>query len=202
MEVLIQPKPQPRDKRQCLRGTLLAVALVWSGAALGAEAQTRYLELHVEAAFLYNFAKFAEWPADTTALRSGPVTFCVLGSEPLHSALEESLAGKSINGRPLVSREIESPQEALACQIVFIGWEDKKRVREALDALDRAAVLTVADSDSFARRGGMIQLIRQGNKFRFAVNVDAVNRHGLRISSKLLQLAEVVRDISPNGDHP
>jgi hypothetical protein len=66
-------------------------------------------------------------------------------------------------------------------------------LQNLLDASSGAGVLTVGDFDQFAERGGMIQLIKEGNKFRFAINVDAVNASRLRISSKLLQLAELVR---------
>jgi hypothetical protein len=118
----------------------------------------------------------------------------VLGFAPLEDALEQSLAGKTINGHPVLARRIGRPEDALQCQIAFIGWEERKRLPTVLEALNAAPVLTVSDLEQFASHGGMIQLIREGTKFRFAVNVDAVTRHGLRVSSKLLQLAEVVRE--------
>jgi hypothetical protein len=71
-----------------------------------------------------------------------------------------------------------------------------------LEVLAGSPVLTVADFESFARRGGMIELIKEGNKIRFAINVDAAKRHGFRISSKLLQLAEVIRDPDTPGSKP
>ena len=159
---------------------------------LSAGSQTQTLELRIEAAFLYNFAKFVEWPQE--AAGAAPITFCVLGDESLYGALVESLAGKIINGRTLIARQIGRPQEGLRCQVAFIGWAEKKQLAGVLDVLAGSPVLTVSDFESFASHGGMIQLIKEGNKFRFAINVDVASRHGFRISSKLLQLAEVIRE--------
>jgi len=174
--------------------TALMLLITWQGAANTASGQTQSQEWRVEAAFLYNFAKFVEWPAGSSVSGSAPLTFCLMGAGPLQSALEESLAGKAIDGRSLVVRQIGRAEDAANCQVAFIGGDERKRLPALLEALNGAAVLTVADFEQFASRGGMIQLIKEENKFRFAVNVDAVNRHGLRVSSRLLQLAEVVHD--------
>ncbi len=78
------------------------------------------------------------------------------------------------------------------CDIAFIGGAEKKRMDEVLDAFAGAGVLSISDLNQFARRGGMIEITKNADKFAFAVNIDAVNRNGVRISSKLLQLGEVV----------
>ncbi len=194
MAILNHREPRPHARFGSLFTLALALAIAWCETAFAANAQTQLLELRLEAAFLYNFAKFVEWPSDSGTPGSAPLTFCVLGAEPLYGALAESLAGRNINGRPLVARQIASPQEGLRCQLAFIGWAEKKRQGEALDALAGSSALTVSDCEQFARHGGMIQLVKDGNKFRFVINVDAVNHHGLHVSSKLLQLAEVVHE--------
>jgi len=183
---------RPRTPR--VLGTALMLFMAWHGAATAANGQTPSQEWRVEAAFLYNFAKFVEWPAGSSVSGSAPLTFCLMGAGPLQSALEDSLAGKAINGHSLVVRQIGRAEDAPNCQVAFIGGDERKRLPALLEALNGAAVLTVADFEQFASRGGMIQLIKEENKFRFAVNVDAVNRHGLRVSSRLLQLAEVVHN--------
>lgn len=192
MEILNQPRSLRRVRCACK--TLLVLMLAWHGTASATEAQTQSLEMRVEAAFLYSFARFVEWPDDSSAPAAAPVTFCVLGSALLENTLEQSLAGKTINGHPVLARRIGRPEDTLHCQVVFIGWEEKKRLPALLETLNNAPVLTVADFEQFASHGGMIQLNKEGNKFHFAVNVDAVARHGLRVSSKLLQLAEVVHE--------
>ena len=185
-----------RLARARTRSILAAVMLfvVGQGAAYTADTQTQGQEQRIEAAFLYNFAKFIEWPAGFNSSDSDPFTFCVFGSGPFQQTLGESLAGKSINGRALLVRQISRPEDATHCQVAFLGGGEQKHLLAVFEALTGTTVLTVADFESFASRGGMIQLIKEGNKFRFAINVDAVNRHGLRVSSKLLQLAEVVHE--------
>jgi hypothetical protein len=173
--------------------TSLALAASLAVAADAADPRAGSLELQVKAAFLYNFAKFVEWPSDTrSGGSSGSLAFCVFGDEPLFTALTQSLVGKTINGRALVAVQAEGPQRGQRCDIAFIGVAEKKRMDEVLDGFAGAGVLSISDLDQFARHGGMIELTRKADKIRFAVNIDAVNRNGVRISSKLLQLAEVV----------
>jgi len=189
-------------RTRCAFQTLFVLTIGWHATAGILQAQTQSLETRVEAAFLYSFARFVQWPDDSAAPASAPVTFCVLGSAPLEDALEQSLAGKTINGHPLLMRRIGRPEDTLHCRVAFIGWEERKRLPAVLEALNAAPVLTVSDFEQFASHGGMIQLIREGQKFHFAVNVDAVARHGLRVSSKLLQLAELVHDSGAVGSKP
>ena len=171
----------------------LVICLALAVAADAANSPAESLELQVKAAFLYNFAKFVEWPSDTRAAgSSGSLAFCVFGDEPLLSALTQSLVGKTINGRALVARQSEGPEGTGQCDIAFIGAGEKKRMDELLDGFAGTGVLSISDLDQFARHGGMIELTRKADKIRFAVNIDAVNRNGVRISSKLLQLAEVL----------
>lgn len=169
------------------------------GTAMAAADKPDSLELQVEVAFLFNFAKFVEWPGVSAA--SDAVTFCVSGDPALFATLEDSLQGKKVNGRAAAAREIGESGDASRCQILFFG-ADKKRTLEFLDRLAGVNVLTVGSSDQFARHGGMIRLIKDGNRFRFSINLDAVNRTGLRLSSHLLQLAEVTHDSETASNKP
>src|SRR5258708_35820191 len=176
---------------QLVAGLGLGASLAVATHAADARADT--LELQVKAAFLYNFAKFVEWPSDARSVSaSGSLAFCIFGDEPLFFTLTQSLAGKTINGRALVARQAGGPPGVQRCDIAFIGGAEKKRMDEVLDAFAGAGVLSISDLNQFARRGGMIEITKNADKFAFAVNIDAVNRNGGRISSKLLQLGEVV----------
>jgi hypothetical protein len=171
----------------------LALGVSLMSTAHAADSRAESLELQVKAAFLFNFAKFVEWPTDSrSAGASGSLAFCVFGDEALFSALTQSLVGKTINGRALIARQVGGPRGVQRCDIAFIGSAEKKRMDEVLDGFAGAGVLSISDLNQFARHGGMIEITRNADKFAFAVNIDAVNRNGLRISSKLLQLAEVV----------
>ena len=166
----------------------------WGTGRAGAQQmQSSSLELQVKAAILYNFAKFIEWPEPEGSLGT-PINFCVLGSQEFCDTLTLMLRGKTINGRAPVARLIHGLPEIRSCQLLFIGAADKKRLKELTSAAEASGVVTVSDLDDFARNGGMIRLIKEANKVRFRINVDAVNRGGLKISSKLLQLAELVHE--------
>lgn len=146
----------------------------------------------IKAAFLFSFTKFIEWPAragDDAVLKVG-----VLGRDSFAATLEQTVRGKTVNGKPLVVKRLTKPQEAAGCHVVFIGGGDRTRFRPILDALPVAGVLTVGEAEQFAVRGGVINFVKDANRVRFEINVDAAGRAGLRISSRLLQLARVVHD--------
>jgi len=151
-------------------------------------------EYQIKAAFLYNFAKFVEWPA--TALRDpgAPIIVAVLGEDPFGADLEQTLNGKSAGGRRVLVRRFKGVRDLEFCHILFISPSEKEHLRETLRALKNSNILTVGESDGFARLGGMINFIPEENRVRFEINIDAADRAGLKISSKLLKLAKIIRD--------
>ena len=145
-------------------------------------------EYQVKAAFLYNFAKFVEWPA-----ADSHSTFCIgiLGTDPFGHQIEETLAGKTLNGRPVTITRYARPEEALACQVVFVA-APAASLKSVLRLLGEKAVLTVGDAPSFCQSGGIIGFQVADQKIRFAINVEAAERAQLKLSSKLLSLAAEV----------
>jgi hypothetical protein len=175
------------------RASRTRCALIGSLIAALAQGQNAE-EYQLKAAFLYNFAKFVEWPAQTFKRISDPIVICVLGRNPFGHALEEAVAGKSVGGRAIVAREVPDAKEASSCQIVFVSSSERKHWRAILDGVKSGAVLTVGESDEFATSGGIITLKLEDGKVRFLINVDAAEQGKLRISSKLLSLAQVLRN--------
>jgi hypothetical protein len=160
---------------------------------------TRSPEYAVKAAFIYNFAKFVEWPPG--ALPSGGSTFnvCVLGQDPFGEVLDSTVAGKAIGGRMLAVERVASPSDAASCSIVFIGASEAANLARVLGRLQGTPVLTVGDLDRFADRGGMIGLFVENSRVRFAINTNAAERAHLRISSALLNLARIVSETPAKG---
>jgi hypothetical protein len=146
-------------------------------------------EYQLKAAFLFNFAKFVEWPPDSSGESTAPFVIGILGSSPFGDDLQQTIQGKSINNRPLITREVHSLTEATNCQILFISTSERKRLPEIFKTLGDAHVLTVGENDQFIRAGGMINFVMEEQKIRFQINNDAAKRVGLKISSKLLGLA-------------
>jgi len=149
-------------------------------------------EYAVKSAFLLHFAQFAEWPASAFKDANAPLTFCVLGEHEFLGTLDESISGKTIGNRTLRVQHLKELQEATACQVIFVGSDDKKRIPALFASLKDAPVLTVGDTENFAQNGGMIGLFLEDSKIRFEINLGSVEHAKLRINAKLLALAKTV----------
>jgi len=155
-------------------------------------------EHEVKAAYLYNFARFIEWPESTFATPEAPLIFAVVGEDPLVGALELALKQKKIGGREVVLRRFRSagelPGDPTACHLLFVARSEEDRWPQIRASLEKQSTLTVSDLEDFTRTGGVICFFREGKKVRFEVNIDAACRAGLKLSSKLLKLAAIVHD--------
>jgi hypothetical protein len=174
-----------------LRATsILVLSLVWLLSVGDGRAQeSQPTEYQIKAAFLFNFAKFVEWPPAAFAEATSPMVIGILGENPFRDDLERTIRGKTINNRPLVIKEFRSPAEATNCHVLFISASEKQRLPEIFKGLRGASVLTVGETDRFTETGGMINFVVEGNKIRFQINDAAAKGAGLKISSKLLSLA-------------
>lgn len=159
--------------------------------AFTASAQT-IDEYQVKAAFLYNFAKFVEWPALTFKTDKDPLRICVLGQNPFGNALVEGVGGKTVLGRPLVVSGISDPGQGADCQIVFVGSSERKRLRSIFADLRMTGILTVGESEGFATQGGIVNFKLEDGRVRLEINIEAAGQAKLRISSKVLSLAQIV----------
>jgi hypothetical protein len=172
------------------------MGLAWSAAGVPGKAQRPVLsvqEYQLKAAFLYNFAKFVEWPTPAAGSRS-PLVIVVFGRDPMGPALDQAVWGKTLNGRPFVVRHTNRVREVLPCHVLFVGADEVRRVREALQSVEGTGVLTMGESEDFLESGGTVRFVVENNKVRFVINLEAARRSGVRISSKLLSLAQVIRN--------
>ena len=141
----------------------------------------------MKAAFLYNFAKFVEWPPGTFANPTDPIGICIAGANPFGSTLDAMVQGKRIGERVFAVRRIPDTQQAKGCQILFISSTEWKRVRPLLDALQGAAILTVGETDDFTAAGGAVAFQIAGPRVRLQIDLETAERSRLKISSKLPQ---------------
>jgi len=175
------------------RALALGVWLLSCGALPGQTLAASAQEYQVKAAFLYNFAKFVDWPGEPAGT-GAPLVITVFGKDPFGPALENIVLGRTVNGRPLVIRRTSRLEELLPCHILFISSSEKRRLAEILQALKSASVLTVSDMEEFLRLGGTVRFFVEENKVRFGINLEAARRTELKISSKLLSLARLDRN--------
>lgn len=146
-------------------------------------------EYQIKAAFLYNFAKFVEWPPTAFADTQSPIVIGVLGKNVFDDNLEKIIHGKTVNNRPFLFKEFHTVAEATNCHILFISASEQKKLPKILEGLQGASVLTVSETDQFIAAGGMINFVIEDKKIHFQINDEAAKKAGLKISSKLLSLA-------------
>ncbi len=153
----------------------------------------------VKAAFLFNFAKFVEWPVD--AAPSGtPLVMGVLGNDGVEESLRAVTRGKSIDRHQLSVKRLTNNDEVTRVHLLFLGLSDRARLADVLKRVDGVSVLTVSDVDRFCQSGGVIALAMEDSRVRFDVNLDAAERGRLKLSSKLLSLARTVHSTRTPGD--
>ena len=165
---------------------LLAVARP-TGADDGTPRSPEYL---IKAAYLYNFAMFVDWPSEAFATPDSSIVIGIIGADPFGWALDRTVEDKRINGRRIVVQRLQWSQDPSHCHIVFVS--DPARLSEVADRLAGAATLVVADTDTAARRSAINFIVRD-NKVGFEINLNQARSARLTISSKLLNLARVVR---------
>lgn len=158
---------------------LLAVALLATGAS----------EAELKGAFVFRIARYVEWPRESAS--TGALRVAVVGEEPFAGILKPMIDGESLHGRRIEVKRVASSAEAAPCHILVVSGAPEPMGR-ILAAVDGAPVLTVGDHPDFARRGGMIGLVRDGPRIALEVNRRAIDDAGLRVSSQLLQIATLV----------
>ena len=165
------------------------------GIADAATTGQSHLEYEVKAAFLYNFAKFVEWPRTAFVTDDAPLVFCIVGRDPFDGSLEHIVDGRTANGRRIDIRDNVNFGDANMCHLAFVPQAEDERMARIVHAFHSdsgGTVLTIGETDRFAQAGGMIRLIIDEGRVRFDVNIVSAERAGLKVSSQLLKLARKV----------
>ncbi len=173
--------------RDCFR-LLVVLRLIVSPILLG-----QIDEYQVKAFFLYNFAKYVDWPSHRFNSAADPLVICILGQNPFGGGLEQAVHGKAVEGRTVVVHQISDLHPQCDCHILFVGASERKRFRSSSALIRGSGVLTVGESEGFASDGGVINFKVEEGKVRFEINLDAAGQEQLHISSKLLSLARIVK---------
>jgi hypothetical protein len=173
-----------------LLSALLAVSFLFTFSHVSAADSSGPTEYEVKAAFLFNFAKFIEWPVVKTGTPSSPFVLGIYGDDPFGEDMDRTVQGKTVNGHPFTIKRVKPDRPPPDnCHIVFVSGSERRRVEKLLEGLKGSATLTVSEIDQFCERGGMINFRMEANKVRFEINRRAAEADGLRLSSKLLSVA-------------
>ena len=178
---------------------VLAAVLCFQCLASQAETTTATEEYSIKAAFIYNFAKFVDWPSDTFSSPVSPINVCVYGKN-LFGSTFDLIHKKKAQGREIQVMNVAAETDLKYCQIIFIGVTDERQLTRLITSISHSPILTISDTRNFARVGGMINLVLINNKVHFEINISAARRANLRISSKLLSLATIIDEPSAEKD--
>jgi len=181
----------------CLTLSVMAGISLAAEAAAESPVAAEHSAYEIESAMLYNFTKFVEWPDKALGESGVSVVIGVLGEDGLVPVLAAALGNKTVYGHPIVVRRLVSSAEAKSCTVLFVGASDRKEIARVVQAVGTSPVLTIGGIVQFSRLGGIIAFIREGGRIRFEINLDAAERAGLQVSSKLLRLAAVWRENPP-----
>jgi len=173
---------------------LLVLTAGWvAGTSVSTAEEPLPSEYEVKAAFLINFPKYVDWPAEAFAETNSPVVIAVLGETPVAEEMQKVIAGRTVNGRKIVFKHLASGENSGICQILFISAAELRHSPDVLAKVKDTAVLTVGESDDFLESGGIINLARRDRRIALEVNLIAANKARIKVSSKLLGVASVVK---------
>ena len=191
MDVLTTSAPRARDRRCAVACIALAATLFAASGMAAGDGRDGASDVALTAALLYNFAKFTKWPALSPG---AAIVFCVVGDNAIAAALVETVGAQKIGGHKL---EVWRPQDSAAwrtCHVLFIADAETRRSAGGLGGIKTLPVLTVSDGRGFCEAAGIVELYVEDGRMHFAINVDAADQSGLRLSSRLLGLAKVIRN--------
>lgn len=190
----------PHAQRPACNAATLAVLLLllWMTAfpASAAEEDTD-LEQSVKAAFLYKFASFVEWPEPVMPRPQTPITIAVAGSEAIVAELSQMVVGRTAQGHPITVRQIRAGDSLAGVHILFIGGSESPRLRQWAEAAQAHSTLLVTDAENALTRGSMINFVLAERRVRFEISLDAAEKSGLKLSSRLLAVAQQVHRRAP-----
>jgi hypothetical protein len=188
---LLKP-PASGVSRRAVLGAVAALLLCLARPVPAQESQ-ELPEYVLKAGFLYNFAKYVDWPVAAFDREDSPIVIGVAGRDPFGPDLEKTFQGKAVKGRAFLIERFAEPADIRRCHMLFVAKTDKARQSEILASASKWPVLTVGEEEGFARSGGVTSILIENAKPRLEVNPEAAEKAGLTISAKLLKAATVVR---------
>jgi len=184
------------DSRRILRAFFFAIitGLLFSASPKALSQNEEGAEYSVKLGFLYNFTKFVEWPPDSFRDPGAPLVICIVGHDPFRQNLVAELRTRKVGNHPVEVRT-QAPNDKLrVCHIVFVPVTEKNQSDRILRSLEGSRTLTVGETEGFAVLGGIINLTVEDNRVHFEINRLAADRAGLKIGSRLLNIAKIVKE--------
>jgi uncharacterized protein DUF4154 len=189
---------RPRDRMCLARAALwasIAIALCLGLPCASYGIPQEQDELAVRAAFVFNLTKYVEWPHGGHQLTIG-----FLGEGPMGEALKQTLHGKTSDSRPIDVMLHPSDAALERCNLLYVAYSSSRKNREVIEKLRNREVLTIGETDAFARDRGIVGLVKKGHQIQIQINLEAARVAGIKVSSRLLSVATVI-NADPEGQN-
>ena len=152
----------------------------------------QYSEYEIKAAYIFNFAKFIDWPANSNHIKD-TIVLGVYKNDPFGIVLEKTMLGRKVNGKEWKIVRVSRTSDLIKCNIAFFSNLSKSEIINVLEKLKNYPVLTIGDEiPGFCESGGMINFTPQFSQHQFEINNDEASHHQIVISPKLLLLAKII----------
>lgn len=169
---------------------LLTGNFTWPAGA--AQAESNNAERGIKAAFLYKFLGYVEWPAAAMPPADAPLTIGLVNAEDMAGDLREIVAGRSVANRPLAVKVLREGESLAGVQVLFIGGPVSGRLPQLLKTAQQRSILTITEADGALLRGSVINFLASEGRVRFEISLDSAEKSGLRLSSRMLSVAQQV----------
>lgn len=146
----------------------------------------------LKAVFVVNFLRFVDWPPANVAPAPAPLVVAVLGDRTFVENLRDYAASQSVSGHAIEVKSVDRPEDARGAHVLFIGGSESANLPAIVKIAEASALLTVGDTDGFARAGVILNLYTVDQRVRIEANPSAASRTGLRLSAHLLRIARIV----------
>ena len=175
----------------------LLVCVLLAPARIAAQSSP-YTPYQHKALYLFNFAKYTEWPKDAFASDDAPFVIGILGADPFGKDLD-IIKGKTIKGRKLEVKYFKTAAEVSGCHMLFISSSESNRLDQAMSVIGNSSILTIAEMAEFFQQSGMIKLVAEQKSsgamtVGFEINIGATERASLKLDTQLLKLAKPVKN--------
>lgn len=169
---------------------LLLAFCAWHGLA-SAAAPASASESAVKAAYLHRIVGLVEWPPGSFQAADTPLVIAVAGNEAVAADLEQIVAtGRGVRGRPIAVRRLREGDAPAGAHVLLVGAGRESRVRELASV--SGPLLVVTEQENGHRLGGVLNFVVMGGRVRFTASLPQADARGLRLSARLLEVAQAV----------
>ena len=148
-------------------------------------------EYQIKAVFIYNFTHFVNWPERAFDSQYDSFVIGIIGNDPIARYVETAIANERVGSHVLRFERYNSIKEIDKCHILYVASKDPDEIKEILKSVEGKNILTVGDTPNFVRWGGMIRFYTEEGRIRLQINNTIAKEEELKISSKLLRVAQV-----------